>query len=1286
MKKTLTIFLLLYGVMTYAQLPSNGLVAYYPFNGNANDESGNGNDGSVYGNTAIAVDRFGNPDKAYTFGGLNTPGYIHVPNSNSLKFQNACTYSMWVKLAGLYGMNGWGQAVSEGVHCVFAKDADQGGKMNGVILGSDINNYFLTWVSWIGNQQSALITGSHLGQWVHLVYVLDSQNSSITFYVDGVLSGSYQTSFSFTASNNADLFFGKFNLAGYTYPLNGSIDDIAIYNRALSMSEVEQIYTGTAGILTTTVPQITLSSSSIVAGSAMNVSGTNFTPFNKAYLKFFGAGGMQLDSIICMANGNFNYTYTAPANPDMSQNGMAAVKATDKITNQNTAVKAFKITTLLPNDKSFLTLLAPASGKSFNENQTINVTWGDRLQPKYGSYSYPMQGNTAYRLYDYKVEFQIGGGGTWQTLTNVTGSDLLNSMIVKTVPLIINTANTSCQVRIIDNFRNTIIATSGVFSVKVNVSKINASLQWDYSYPSMTNLPVLDGVAAEGVSRLYLKITKNTGVMPNIVSASVVLSADNIPSTIQYLGKLKQANNITSYSNDGDDANATTASSSNVQNGEIWFWYVAPNDFSDNTVLLNNASERNVVASITVTFSDGTTDSYSQNITIVRPPLMMVHGLASNSETWDAFHYNTGTSDMPFKNSPLWKYKKAVDYDAKQSYAVNGLALLSPNSGYPGKANTLQGVIEGIRILGYACNRLDYVCHSMGGCIMRAAINNYSGIYYNMSNYNEGYINKAITINTPHNSAPAADFITENAPNLPFWTRYMLTEWFSLSEEPMFMGFLTPQSTSNPIAFTWQANDAVKNLQVNSLAGGINLAQTNVKNHVIASDIDLYSAQVAQGLVDLDKYLEFMDEFIDAFVNTVTLDPQIAAALNAAAARSVSARVFTFTEWYSQQKGFPNYLGDGDAVVPLQSQLAGLTPTVPSASVFTSPSFLRTIEYCHTGVHHLTDVGDTILSLLNSEINGSLFANSIPANNSVNIKTPIPSGLGEQMATDYYDTLKVKIINPLRISSVYVDSCLSITYHLKDTVNLVGIKMIFQGHPYSSLSNSPYQTYKVQVNPNFINTQLIFVIAKYNNSGTTIQYIDTLTVKVQIVSPVNGFSVLPKVAAIQKNEIYFPSYFATYSTLVTSIQFNDPNISVIVDNPSVVSYNTIGHYFIGLDTLTTFATVKYYDKRDTIYFNVLNANSSTYGIDEKPNPLDVKKLEMTLFPNPTQGQFTLAVKNIELQNAQIFIFNLLGQIVSRKTINSQSVILDLSSQPRGMYFVKLQTENGGEIIQKIQKF
>ena len=60
----------LYGNL-YAQVNlDSGLVAYYPFNGNANDESGNGNNGTIHG-AVLTSDRFGNEKFSFSFDGVN---------------------------------------------------------------------------------------------------------------------------------------------------------------------------------------------------------------------------------------------------------------------------------------------------------------------------------------------------------------------------------------------------------------------------------------------------------------------------------------------------------------------------------------------------------------------------------------------------------------------------------------------------------------------------------------------------------------------------------------------------------------------------------------------------------------------------------------------------------------------------------------------------------------------------------------------------------------------------------------------------------------------------------------------------------------------------------------------------------------------------------------------------------------------------------------------------------------------------------------------------------------
>ena len=80
-------------VAVEAVIPTNGLVAYYPFSGYANDESGNGNHGNVYQAT-LTADRFGNANRAYSFNGS---AYINVLSSSSFELAgNSISVCVWM--------------------------------------------------------------------------------------------------------------------------------------------------------------------------------------------------------------------------------------------------------------------------------------------------------------------------------------------------------------------------------------------------------------------------------------------------------------------------------------------------------------------------------------------------------------------------------------------------------------------------------------------------------------------------------------------------------------------------------------------------------------------------------------------------------------------------------------------------------------------------------------------------------------------------------------------------------------------------------------------------------------------------------------------------------------------------------------------------------------------------------------------------------------------------------------------------------------------------------------
>ena len=109
MKNILLLAGFLFSLNSLAQLPSyvpaNAIVAFWPFNGNANDASGNGNNGTVY-NATLTTDRFGGGNGAYYFSNTTAVGsdtsYIQtaVNNVNSISTSGAMTLSFWINRVG----------------------------------------------------------------------------------------------------------------------------------------------------------------------------------------------------------------------------------------------------------------------------------------------------------------------------------------------------------------------------------------------------------------------------------------------------------------------------------------------------------------------------------------------------------------------------------------------------------------------------------------------------------------------------------------------------------------------------------------------------------------------------------------------------------------------------------------------------------------------------------------------------------------------------------------------------------------------------------------------------------------------------------------------------------------------------------------------------------------------------------------------------------------------------------------------------------------------------------
>jgi hypothetical protein len=237
--------------MIMAQVPSyvptNGLVGYWPFNGNANDESGNGMNGAVNG-ANLTSDRFGNVNSAYNFNGINN--YISAVRNNLNQF----SVSLWFNA----NLN---QEYSPFV------DANNS---NWEIYLIYLKPTFTKWITAPSNYEEFISTTTvPLSQWQHIVYTYTSNNVNV--YLNGVLISSF-SNVSLVNSNNGLYYFGA-SISGSSQFYEGKLDDIGIWNRILTQDDITNLYNSanTNECLTMTINTGVLSTTPVTYTSTVNI-------------------------------------------------------------------------------------------------------------------------------------------------------------------------------------------------------------------------------------------------------------------------------------------------------------------------------------------------------------------------------------------------------------------------------------------------------------------------------------------------------------------------------------------------------------------------------------------------------------------------------------------------------------------------------------------------------------------------------------------------------------------------------------------------------------------------------------------------------------------------------------------------------------------------------------------------------------------------------------------------------------------------------------------------------
>ena len=235
-KYSIRLFTLVICFFTFSNLysqPTSGLVAWYPFNGNAIDGSTNGNNGTVNG-AALTTDRKGNANSAYYVSGISCqPHILATVNTTSINTSGEVTFAFWIYREG------------DGCSAPRVFQFGDGSKENDLSGGHFV-------LGWANGEKRIFIEHSSAGirhrdynwgsdlddrTWYHIAYTFNGSIAKL--YINGQLINTRSTTGS--AKLEQQFSMGRFNKPAYD-AFNGKLDDIGVWNRALSDAEILGLY------------------------------------------------------------------------------------------------------------------------------------------------------------------------------------------------------------------------------------------------------------------------------------------------------------------------------------------------------------------------------------------------------------------------------------------------------------------------------------------------------------------------------------------------------------------------------------------------------------------------------------------------------------------------------------------------------------------------------------------------------------------------------------------------------------------------------------------------------------------------------------------------------------------------------------------------------------------------------------------------------------------------------------------------------------------------------------
>jgi hypothetical protein len=336
------------------ELPSssdNGAQAWYPFEGNALDATGNGNDGTVSGNVQFVPGKLG--ALAAQFDG-STNTYISVP----LSVSNSFTIGFWIKTTAVGGTGQWynGRGLVDGDVSGVANDFGISLVGNTVAFG-------------VGNPDTTIVTPAPVndGTWHHIAVTRDATGGHMSLYLDGVLRAT-GTGPPGTRTASPNLRIGSLQTGVAGGFLSGTIDDVQLFDQVFSPASVPTLMNHPPALAP-------LSDTSILAGRTLLITNIAADPDLPVQTLTYSLSNAPAGATIDPESGRLAWR------PGIAQSGATyplTVQVTDNGTPSMTAAQNFSVNVLRP--------VAPAIGRPQFSNGQFGLQVNGDAGPDYQIY------------------------------------------------------------------------------------------------------------------------------------------------------------------------------------------------------------------------------------------------------------------------------------------------------------------------------------------------------------------------------------------------------------------------------------------------------------------------------------------------------------------------------------------------------------------------------------------------------------------------------------------------------------------------------------------------------------------------------------------------------------------------------------------------------------------------------------------------------------------------------------------------------------------------------------